>query len=398
MRVDRRDLQRGIDRFQAPEPAFDRLLRRRQQRERRRRIQAGVIALAIVGVTGALIGRSLLSSEPAVRQPASPPTCDNGTWDTPSPAGLSGTVLTAAATSNTDVYAVIQDHPGGGYSLLHHGTDGWSSVPAPSSGYFTIAAAPIVPGSRPTPPLWLLNDDAAWVLSDGSWSQLPTLPLANGVHARALSVADAQNIWVSTDGGLMLHLNGETWTASHLPEGDVASHVVALGPNDVWAGGAQAGSGSAEPFTAHWDGSSWKDVPVPPLVDSAVTTLAASPGDLWATVETSVSGGHPTTHLLHMQNGEWYDTATLQGDSYRFNVLAGGASGVWRYAWTTPVGPPTSIEHWTGTRWERTTSVARGWDLGGSELWQFAALDVTAAGADVVRMGERGIVDFRYTC
>jgi hypothetical protein len=184
-----------------------------------------------------------------------------------------------------------------------------------------------------------------------------------------------------------------------LPEDGVASHVLALAPNNVWVGGIRGGgSGPVLPFTAHWDGSAWTEVSVPPIVDSAVTMLAGSAGDLWATVETSVSGGHPTTHLLQLQGSEWRDTATLQGDSYRFNVLAGGGSGIWRYAWATPDGPPTSIEHWTGSRWERTASVPNGWDLGGNELWQFASLDVTATGADVVRMGSDGVVDFHYAC
>lgn len=398
MSIDKRDIERTIDRFEAPEPAFDRLVHRRQRRERRRRIEAGVVALVVVTVTGAFIGRSLLLGEPADQQPESPPACDAGTWDTPSPSGLSGTVLAAVATSDGDTYVVIQDHAGTGYTLLHHGVNGWSPVPSPSSGYFMIAAPPVISGSDPSP-LWALSNDQAWILRDGSWSALPRLPLTDGGRARAVSVASGGDIWVAADGGTMLHLVGSSWASSQLPEGGVASHVLPLAPNDVWAGGIRGGgSDPVLPFTAHWDGSAWTEVSVPSIVDSAVTTLAGSPGDLWATIETSVSGGHPTTHLLHLQGSEWQDTVTLQGDSYRFNLLAGGGSGIWRYEWTTPDGPPTSIEHWTGTRWERTASVPNGWDLGGNELWQFASLDVTATGADVVRMGSKGVVDFHYTC
>jgi hypothetical protein len=402
MSLGRRELQRSIDRFEAPEPALDRLLRRRQRRERRKRIEAGAVALAVVALTGALIGRSFLIGEPADRQPASPPACDAGKWQTPSPAGVSGAVLGAVTTSDTDTYVAVQDQPGTGYSLLHHGVAGWASVPTPTSGYSTIAAPPVTSGSQSSS-LWLLSEDAVWVLRDGSWSALPTLPLATGEHARALAVAGADDIWVavSTDRGTtMLHLDGTSWVRSQLPGGDLASHVLALGLNDVWVGGGQTGTGteSVVPFMAHWDGSGWTDVAGPSLPDSAVTALAASAGDVWAAAETSVSGGHPTTHLLHLRSGEWADTATFQGDSYRFHLLAGGASGVWWYDWTTPDGPPTSIEHWSGTRWEPTAPVPGGWDLAGNELWQLTALDVTAAGADVVRMGARGVVDFRYTC
>jgi hypothetical protein len=288
---------------------------------------------------------------------------------------------------------------GEGHALLHDGGDGWSTVPTPTSGYFTVAAPPVVPGSQPSS-LWLLTGYGVWVSAGDGWSALPALPLPGGDRAVALSVASAQDIWVTTDSGTVLHLDGSSWANSRLPDGDVPTRVLALGPNDVWVGGQRGGDTEPHvPFTAHWDGSTWTDVSAPPLVDSAVTTLAASGGDLWATVETSIDGGSPTkTHLLHLKDGEWHDTATLEGDSYRFNVLAGGTSGIWRYAWTTPSGPPTSIEHWTGSGWERTVAVPNGWDLGGNELWQQAGLGITGAGADVVRMGDKGIVDFRYIC
>jgi hypothetical protein len=136
----------------------------------------------------------------------------------------------------------------------------------------------------------------------------------------------------------------------------------------------------------------------PLLADSAVTALVAGGEDVWATIETSVNGGHPTTHVLHLLGGVWRDTRTLEGDSYRFNLLAGGPSGVWRYDWATPDGPPVSIDRWTDGVWVRTPPVAAGWDLGGKALGQLAALLVTDDGASVVRMGGDGVVEFRYAC
>lgn len=397
MRLDKQDLQRSFDRFDAPEPAFDRLLQRRKLRERRRRVQAAVVALAVVGVTGALIGRSFLMGEPLdQQQPATPPACDRGAWDAPSPSGNSGAVLAAVATSDVDTYVVVQNHDGPGHSLLHHGADGWSTVSTPSPGFFVIAA-PASSGTRPSP-LWLLSDDAVWVLRSGAWSSLPRLPLVGDDHATALSVASAQDVWVGTSGGTVLRFDGSSWVPSSPPDGDRPSRLLALGPADVWIGGERGGSGPPAPFTAHWDGKSWTDVTVPSLSDASVMSLVASGSDVWLTVESSGSDGQLTTHLLHLQNGAWDDTATLEGDAYRFNVLAGGASGIWSYRWTTQTGPPTSIDHWTGTSWERTVPVPKGWDLGGHELWQFAAMDVTSLGADVVRMGGNGIVDFHYAC
>jgi Tol biopolymer transport system component len=63
--IDKRDVQRTLERFESPEPAFDRLVHRRERRERRKRVEAVVVALAITVATAALVGRSFTKSEPA---------------------------------------------------------------------------------------------------------------------------------------------------------------------------------------------------------------------------------------------------------------------------------------------------------------------------------------------
>jgi hypothetical protein len=397
MKLDKRELQRTFDRFEVPEPALERLLWRRNRRERRRRIEAGVVALTVVAVTIGLIGRSLLMADrgPA---PASPATCAAGSWEDPSRADVSGAVFAAVATSDTETFVVIQEGSGSGsgHELLLQSRHGWSTVPAPVAWPYSIAAPFVASGTAPSP-LWLLGNDTLWVRRSGAWSELPALPLSQGERAHAVSVTSPDDVWVAA-GSVMLHFDGTSWNRTDLPSTDSASRVLAIGSDDVWAGGRREGASPAEAFTAHWDGRSWTDVPVPQLADSSITTLVASAGDVWATAETAVSGGHPTTHVLHLASGVWKDTETLQGDSYRFHLLAGGASGIWRYDWTTPHGQPTTIDHWTGSRWEHTASVSAGLNLGGNELWQLAALEATGVGAEVVRMGDGGVVGFRYAC
>jgi len=400
MTIDKRDLQRSIDRFDAPEPAFDRLVVRRDRRERRKRIEAVVVALTVVAATGGLIARSLVTTRPVTPTSAAPPACAAGTWETPSPAGVSGFVFQSVATSDTETYVVVGDGHGG-QSMLRHDPNGWSPVSSPTEHHYSIAAPPVGAGSAPSP-VWLLGQDSVWVLQTDAWHALPDLPLPAGQHARAVSVGSADDIWVvagSDRDTTMLRFDGTSWSAWPLPHGDTGASVLALGARDAWVGGERPGdAGSLVPFTGHWDGASWTDVAAPRLEQAGVTTLVAWNGDVWAAAQTALNDGHPTTHLLHLEDGTWHDTRTLEGDAYRFHVLAGGPSGIWRFDWSTPDGPPTTVDHWTGRGWEQTTAVPAGWDLGGRQLWQVAALDVTDQGVEVVRMGEHGVVDFRYAC
>ncbi len=71
MNPDKRELQRTFERFEAPEPAFDRLLRRRERRERRKRIEAGVVAfIVIIVVAAAALVSHFDTSKPADQTPA----------------------------------------------------------------------------------------------------------------------------------------------------------------------------------------------------------------------------------------------------------------------------------------------------------------------------------------
>jgi dipeptidyl aminopeptidase/acylaminoacyl peptidase len=71
MSPQKRDFQRAVELFEPPEPAFDRLVRRRERRDRRRRIEAGILALVVVVVTAALLGRAFETSKPA-NEPVQP--------------------------------------------------------------------------------------------------------------------------------------------------------------------------------------------------------------------------------------------------------------------------------------------------------------------------------------
>jgi dipeptidyl aminopeptidase/acylaminoacyl peptidase len=69
MSLDKRDLERTFERFEQPEPAFGRLVRRRERRERRKRIEAGITALVIIVAAAVLASRSFDRTRPVDRTP-----------------------------------------------------------------------------------------------------------------------------------------------------------------------------------------------------------------------------------------------------------------------------------------------------------------------------------------
>jgi hypothetical protein len=69
-----RTLERIADRVPVPEPAYDRLIRRRERRDRNRRIRAGLLALVVTVFAAAIFLRAFRSgSTPADRQVQPPP-------------------------------------------------------------------------------------------------------------------------------------------------------------------------------------------------------------------------------------------------------------------------------------------------------------------------------------
>jgi hypothetical protein len=65
MSIDQRDFQRAVERFEPPQPAYERLLRRRQRREQRKRVEVGIVVLVIIATLGALVGISFETTMPA---------------------------------------------------------------------------------------------------------------------------------------------------------------------------------------------------------------------------------------------------------------------------------------------------------------------------------------------
>lgn len=129
----------------------------------------------------------------------------------------------------------------------------------------------------------------------------------------ALSPTDVWAVGTQDVGGklapLIMHWDGAKWSDVPAPAGTGPARLADIsgtGPRDVWAVGAKApeggGSGSV-PMVAHWDGTSWTEATgLPDLGDARLNTVyAASRNQVWATVE--VESG--VNHFLHFDGRTW---------------------------------------------------------------------------------------------
>ena len=74
MKLGRDELERSVAQFRMPEPAMDRLVARRRRHSQRDRAAAAIVAIAVLSLALAVLGRSFMTTQPATRNdhPAPP--------------------------------------------------------------------------------------------------------------------------------------------------------------------------------------------------------------------------------------------------------------------------------------------------------------------------------------
>jgi hypothetical protein len=285
---------------------------------------------------------------------------------------------------------------------------GWMVVPSPPSGggFFNAVSA------RTDTDAWVVGDlsattplTARW--NGTSWSQVtgPTVTGARNTVLNAVSAASASDAWAVgratvnlVTSSLAAHWNGSAWSVVATPQvaGSVLTSVADISPADAYAvgqsealhwngtdwsafgvpvpgGGTPAGlsavaadsasdvwiageyfdsaTSALEPFTAHWNGTSWATVPVPASGAELTGLAVINHADAWVVgigpkgkaVTENWTGGR-AWHLVPNPVSGLLLSVTGTGPG---NVTAAGHN-------TTPNGPTAAIIlSWNGSTWTK---------------------------------------------
>lgn len=181
---------------------------------------------------------------------------------------------------------------------------------------------------------------------DGAeWSEVGLgvdVPLLNWVHAFG-----PDDVLAVGNGGTVLHFDGTGWSLQETPVENDLWGVWGASPDDVWAVGGR-GRMEGQQTLLRWDGSTWREVPVPdlerPNVYAFFKVWGTGPDDVWIVGQRGAvlhwDGSALTEHLV----GASQDLIALWGTGPDDVVVVGGRSnGV--------------VSLWDGEDW-RTESLA----------------------------------------
>jgi hypothetical protein len=317
------------------------------------------------------------------------------------PAGQDASLSAVTTTSDTDAWAVgyccaAPNFLGAIPVIDHWNGTAWSQVSVPSTGYSTNSLTAVSASSasdawavgRSEPqrysfyPLAMHWNGTAWSVSP---SFVSALSGQLGVGVADISPTDAYAIGGhlgSAHTGLVAHWNGTTWTRLTVPQpsnnnlGSDLNAISSGGPNDVWIVGnylreVTPNDYANETYSLHWNGSSWKIVPMPlepgtnPNFEYALGAVKAnSPTDVWAVGESFNAAvyGSGQTLIEHYNGTKW---SIVPSPSPGTNAgltgvtTSNAANNVWAVGYDTPAGSSASQTltlNWNGSSWNTVAS------------------------------------------
>jgi hypothetical protein len=229
------------------------------------------------------------------------------------PSGLSGFIVAAGASSPNNVWAV-----GEGYALRWDGAR-WAVAKTWSQVGQTSSVAVLSPTN-----VWVFGSSSfsgvtglgAWHFTGRTW--VHATGIANTIYR--VSSVTRHNIWaitVSPDGGSVIRYNGYSWEA--VPAADaVLAHtqlndVLAVSPGNVWVSGVSPVSGvDGRLVLAHWNGRHWARFVSPWPVQQPERFATDGAHGVWIP---AVTGGNvPATWIVHLSAaGVWTRTQIAVG-------------------------------------------------------------------------------------
>jgi hypothetical protein len=315
------------------------------------------------------------------------------------PAGQNASFTAVAATSDSNAWAVGSENAelnGVGAKVLidHWNGTAWSQVATPATPGNTASLAAVSASSRTDAwavgrtqvnredflPLALHWNGTAWSVSPSAATALAG-QVADGVAD--ISPTDAYAIGGglgSANLGLVAQWNGTTWNpvTVPLPSNDGLNSdldaISASGPDDVWIVGTFEDEISPaffpnETYSLHWNGSTWKVVPMP-LVDSSNVNAffqfnsikVNSPTDVWAVGARGVTDSSSRTLIEHWNGTAWSivpSPAPGSGSDLTGVTTSNAANDVWAVGTYEPAGATqarTLTLNWNGTAWVTVAS------------------------------------------
>lgn len=283
--------------------------------------------LLVLVVLAGLAMPALVVSAGGAAAAAATPGCDQVTAPSPPADSLLGGVATRSA---TDAWAVgvSRSADGGVISALteHWNGTAWRVISSPHVGQSSALSA-----------VAIVSAGNAWAVGSYAGNQL------------------------GGDEALIEHWNGTSWSrvpSPHPGASSALSAVAVISARNAWAVGEyenQAG-GNEQAFTVHWNGTTWRRVPVPVTGTSALSGVTATAwNDVWAVGDSE--NAVRQVMILHWDGQAWHRAAYRgpAGNSYLSSVAAVSAADVWAVGNTirgTDVGPAFTVR-WTGRKWLR---------------------------------------------
>ena len=207
----------------------------------------------------------------------------------------------------------------------------------------------------------------------------------------AVAATSASNAWAVGSAGsslspkpLIAHWNGTSWKqvpSSGLPGGELRA-VAATSASNAWAVG---GTSSGQSLILHWNGTSWERVPSAGA-GNLTAVSASSATNAWSVGSESAFGsGFGKTLILHWNGASWKQvpSPSITGNASLTSVAVTSGHDAWAVGgMSTGTSPATSfILHWNGTAWQRVPSPSPSAGQFGNGLSSVAATSATNAWA-----------------
>ncbi|WP_225850008.1 hypothetical protein [Streptomyces sp. HPF1205] len=255
------------------------------------------------------------------------------------------------------VYERDLEHGGTWRDVPLQGADAWDSrindmaLPADGSGFFVGDQGTGDQGvlvGRYTAGSWRLTADTSLPAGTVDASLL-SVSAASGQDAWAVGQGYEQDTWTMIP--LVQHWDGRRWRSVRIPgSADWGLYQVQeLSPDDVWVVGADYGTGQS--LALHWNGHTWTRTPTPAFPDSSVLfdVVARTPSDVWAVGwSRDTDKQRPAGLALHWDGTAWKEvplpagTFALQAAALRphggLAVVGGNDDAAVGLAWAPGTG------------------------------------------------------------